>query len=82
MYWIYENWTHDRARIHAATCGHCNNGEGREAQASDRNGRWLGPFELRADADHRLMRLGRSSSGYCGHCSPHSVNSLPARTGG
>ena len=26
--WIYENWTHDRVRIHRANCGYCNDGRG------------------------------------------------------
>jgi hypothetical protein len=25
-YYVYENWTHDRARIHKGDCGYCNDG--------------------------------------------------------
>jgi hypothetical protein len=48
-YFIYENWTHDRARIHKGECGYCNNGRGTQAGSSPRNGKWHGPLE-REDA--------------------------------
>ncbi len=30
-FYVYENWTHNRARIHRGTCGYCNNGQGTQA---------------------------------------------------
>jgi hypothetical protein len=27
-FYVYENWTHDRARLHRGECGYCNDGSG------------------------------------------------------
>jgi hypothetical protein len=35
---VYENWTHDRVRIHKADCGYCNDGRGTHAGSSVRDG--------------------------------------------
>ena len=49
-YWVYENWTHKRTRVHLAECGHCNHGRGTQASHSGRNSKWHGPFSDRAMA--------------------------------
>ncbi len=49
-YWLYENWKAPRARVHRATCGHCNNGEGKHEGAGDLNGHWIGPFSSAVEA--------------------------------
>lgn len=43
-YWVYENWTHARVRVHRAECSHCRNGRGTQPQDGGRNGAWHGPF--------------------------------------
>lgn len=67
-YYIYENWTHDRARLHAAECGYCNNGNGTQSSDSGKNGKWHGPYIVRQDAMNIMSRLMRADSKTCGSC--------------
>jgi hypothetical protein len=68
QYWIYENWTHERARLHIGSCSHCNEGKGSQASSSVRNGQWHGPFDNLSEADRTMAALRRSDSSYCSHC--------------
>ena len=69
-FYIYENWTHDRVRIHRASCGYCNNGDGTQASTSPKNGRWLGPFDNRALVFAKAKSLKRMDTKPCGTCNP------------
>ena len=65
-YWVYENWTHGRARAHQDDCPYCNGGAGTQAGSGDANGRWVGSFARRDRAVAEAVRLhpdGRA----CGH---------------
>ena len=68
-YWVYENWTHKRARLHLAECSFCNNGRGAQRVASGHNGQWHGPFAKRQAALTRMeqtKQLDRASCAFCG----------------
>jgi hypothetical protein len=69
-YFIYENWTHDRGRIHKAECSMCNDGRGTQAGDSGRNGRWHGPFDDRAFAFKKATSLNRADMRPCALCNP------------
>ncbi len=69
-YFVYENWTHDRTRVHAASCGFCNDGHGMHAEDSGANGRWLGPFPSCATALAAARALNRADIGICNKCAP------------
>jgi hypothetical protein len=69
-YYVYENWTHDRARVHRAECSHCNEGRGTQGATSDRNGRWHPPTSERDSAFKLAASLGRTDTKACGHCNP------------
>jgi hypothetical protein len=58
-FYVYENWTHDRTRIHRGDCTFCNEGQGRGTEDSGRNGRWHGPFS-REQAFELAKALKRS----------------------
>jgi hypothetical protein len=46
-FYVCENWTHKKARVHRGDCGCCNDGRGLHVADSGRNGRWLAPlFDL------------------------------------
>ncbi len=50
-YWVYENFPTNQATIHAADCGFCNNGQGKDLPGkSSHNGTWHGPFPTLDDA--------------------------------
>lgn len=66
-FWVYENWTHDRARIHQASCTFCDSGRGLHADTSNRNGQWL-PFETIEDARRSEAMRTRSDASECGVC--------------
>ncbi len=69
-YFVYENWTRDRARIHRAQCSHCNNGQGTQPSDSGRNCKWHGPIEDRDVAFLLAAKLRREDTKACGTCSP------------
>jgi F-type H+-transporting ATPase subunit beta len=68
-YYVYENWTHKRARIHKGDCSHCNRGRGTHAGSSERNGRWHGPYN-RAEAFRLAQRLRQDDTAPCSVCAP------------
>ena len=49
-FYVYENWTQDRALAHRAECPYCNHGRGIHGTDNEWNGRWHSPF----------LRQGRS----------------------
>ena len=63
---IYENWRAEghKARIHRSTCPYCNHGRGIHPEASDRNGRWHGPFHTYQLA----LREARATGGRVTNC--------------
>lgn len=67
-YWVYENWTHDYATVHKASCSHCNDGRGSHGGASTRNGRWLGPYPSEDRAMVVLRGLKRQAKKRCAYC--------------
>jgi len=70
-WWIYENWTAEpggKAIIHNGNCSFCNHGQGIHKGASDRNGRWHGPFKNRKAADNRAKQLNRERTDFCSFC--------------
>jgi hypothetical protein len=69
-YWVYQNWTHDRARVHRGVCSFCTHGRGVHGKTSDRNGEWTGPFSDRAAAFAAMNRLRRADSRACATCGP------------
>ena len=69
-YWVYENWTHDKAIIHEESCSYCNHGHGIHGGASVRNGQWHGSFADRAVAEAKAKATGRSEVRGCKSCFP------------
>lgn len=69
-FWIYENWTHKRVRIHRAECGYCNNGRGTQATHSGRNDKWHGPYSNRSKAISEAVLLKQPDTKRCGTCDP------------
>ena len=70
MYYVYENWTHKRARVHRAGCSYCNNGRGTQPSDSGQNGKWHGPFKDRDDAFAKLKSTGQVDAKGCASCAP------------
>lgn len=69
-YWVYENWTHRRARMHVAGCSFCNEGRGVQKDDSGRNGRWFGPFAEGEAAYAALQNTAQPDRALCSVCSP------------
>ena len=67
-YWVYENWTHDKAIIHRDSCAYCNNGRGIHGVSSGANDEWHGPYELRDDAEAKANATGRTEVRGCKSC--------------
>ena len=69
-YWVYENWTHKRARVHLADCSFCLDGKGNQPTDSGQNGMWHGPFQDRDAAFDKARHTRQKDTKGCGHCSP------------
>lgn len=70
QFWVYENWTHEKATVHRGSCPFCKNGRGLHPGSSTANGDWLGPFATAADAWTRAEKTRRRDIRRCGACSP------------
>ena len=68
-YWVYENFVHDKAVVHQATCSFCNDGKGIHGQTSEENSRWRGSFKSRQAALSDARRTGRTTVHECAICS-------------
>jgi len=68
-YFVYENWIHERARIHKAECGYCNDGRGMHGDSSKLHGKWHGPYD-REEAVRVAKRLNRDDTKPCSKCAP------------
>lgn len=69
-FFVYENWTRDRGRIHRGECPVCNEGRGVRLTDSGKNGRWHGPFTDRDDAFKKAAALKRTDMQPCQRCKP------------
>ena len=71
-YYVYENWVAEghKARIHFSHCSYCNDGEGVHSGSGDRNGRWLGPFDMLQGAVDAAHGTGGNVS-KCKLCCPY-----------
>ena len=77
-FYVYENWTNKRARVHRASCSYCNGGRGSQASTGDKNGEWHGPFVELDQARIKLATLDYSDRADCGVCilgGRHELNS-------
>lgn len=67
-FYVYENWTNKRARLHRAECSFCNGGRGSQADTGDKNGEWHGPFADLEQARAKVATLEYADKGDCGTC--------------
>lgn len=66
MYWTYENWVHNYAKVHRADCTFCRNGEGTHGATESRAGKWIGPSVEFANASEASVFKTEA----CSFCSP------------
>ena len=67
-YYIYENWRawRHKAIIHRGSCGHCNNGQGRnEGNYDPNNGAWHGPYADLQEAQEAQEEMPVEVHGKC-----------------
>lgn len=76
-YYVYKNYPVNKARIHRAECGCCNNGYGCHIKtAGNKNDEWSKKFKNFKDAEsyakkpHKGMCLKLS---YCKKCKPKKI---------
>ena len=70
-YWVYENWTVKKAKIHKGSCPYCKHGQGTDkpTPSSGRNDEWHGPYSTLEAAEVVAERTGQPVS-RCQHCNP------------
>lgn len=75
-YWVYENWTHRRIRVHRAQCAFCNDGGGLGVGENGKNDAWYGRYASRDLAWDQVRRLPSRRAGGawniadCSACTP------------
>lgn len=69
-FYVYENWTVDKALIHRAGCSFCRGGAGLHGTGRTKNSAWHGPFDSSAAAMAKAKASGRSRIEGCSVCSP------------
>ncbi len=74
-YHVYLNWRMPGglARVHFSHCPFCNSGRGIHPRASNRSGRWYGPFADYSNAYDAARQLGRYRA-KCQHCRPQRMD--------
>jgi len=61
-YWVYENWTIDKAIVHKGDCPYCKDGKGIHPNKEEgRNGKWHGPFDVLAYAGNVAASLNKNA---------------------
>lgn len=66
-YYIYDDASHARARIHRASCRFCNDGEGTRP-GEPTTGEWRGPFDDLAAAETAAQALDLRDTATCRVC--------------
>lgn len=75
MYFVYENWTHTRCRVHEASCSFCNGGAGLSGGGRTPSGQWHSGFRTPDEALRRAEDLAAAHPnrevwdvGLCHYC--------------
>ena len=66
-FWVYENWTVQKAVLHRGGCGSCNHGRGIWGGGKTPNGKWHGPYASEELAKSAPIQPQREIRG-CGLC--------------
>ena len=66
-YWVYEDDTTNRVRIHKAACSRCKEGQGMKRARLPDN-RWHGPFKTEQEAIDVSLETGRRDAKGCWFC--------------
>lgn len=69
-FYVYDNWTTDRSRVHRGECPNCNRGRGMARRPSSQHGRWHGPFYDLDEAFEFARGLKRAEVSACSKCLP------------
>ncbi len=76
-FWVYENWTHEKAVVHKSECSYCQNGHGLHGTSGNGNDtsgngndKWHGPFVSKEAALNMAKKTGRKIKKFCGVCAP------------
>ncbi len=77
-WWVYEDDIAAHARVHKASCWHCNNGRGHSRLPSNR---WHGPYASEAEALRLAVRLWPDDARVCNRCAGRgTATAAEART--
>lgn len=69
-YYVYENWTIDKAIVHKGECTFCKDGQGLHGTGGTKNGTWHGPYEMAGEALTKANACKRTRTQGCAVCSP------------
>ena len=69
-FYVYENWTIDKAIVHDGDCTFYRNGNGLHGTGRTKNSTWHGPFSSAVEALTKAKACRRARTDGCGVCSP------------
>ncbi|MBI1328210.1 MAG: hypothetical protein GC136_11315 [Alphaproteobacteria bacterium] len=69
-YWVYENWTHEKAVVHKSECTFCRDGKGLHGTSGNGNDKWHGPFVSKEAALETADQTERQLKKCCEICCP------------
>ena len=75
-FWVYEQFSHKRARIHFSSCRYCNDGKGVGGNTDNNDDKWHGPFESFELAETSAKALKRKDTRSCGVCKPEKLEAV------
>lgn len=69
-FYVYENWTRDKAIVHRSDCSFCNGGNGLHGSRTTKSSTWHGPFETGGAALAKAKACRKTRTEGCTICSP------------
>ena len=69
-YWVYENYPNNKAMVHRAECGFCQDGAGVSGTGGTANGQWHGPYPDVHQARSQAHFTRRADVRDCVYCKP------------
>jgi hypothetical protein len=69
-YFVYENWSRDKAIVHRGDCSFCNGGNGLHGARTTNSSTWYGPYDTPQEALTKAKACRRGRTEGCAICGP------------
>jgi hypothetical protein len=69
-FYVYDNWTIDKAIVHRGECTFCKDGQGLHGTGPTKNSQWHGPYPSAGEALAKAKSCSRARTDGCSVCGP------------